>query len=78
MSLPRKVKGSSSVEMTKHPSLAEMETDRQTYCCSARDIWRTTDNSQIGWESQAELNLLIRNQQEYDRPAAGGKPRQSG
>lgn len=47
------------------------------YCCSVRDMWRTTDSKRIGWESQAELNLLIWNQQENERPAAGGKPRQS-
>lgn len=47
------------------------------YCCSVRDMWRTTDNRRMGWESQAELNLLIWNQQENERPAVGGKPRQS-
>lgn len=47
------------------------------YCCSVRDMWRITDSNRIGWESQAELNLLIWNQQEKVRPAVGGKPRQS-
>lgn len=40
-------------------------------------MWRTTVSKRMGWESQAELNLLIRNQQEKESPAAGGKPRQS-
>lgn len=40
-------------------------------------MWRTTDSKRIGWESQAELNLLIWNQQENERPAVGGKPLQS-
>ena len=61
---PRKVKASSSVEMTRQPSYAEKDTDRQTYCCSARDMWRTTDSRRMGWESHAELKRLIWNQQE--------------
>ena len=71
------MKASSSVEMTRQPSKAEKETDRQTYCCSARDMWRTTDSRRMGWASQAELKRLIWNQQEYDRPATGGNPRLS-
>lgn len=47
------------------------------YCSSVRDMWRTTDSKRMGWESQAEVNLLIRSQQENESPAAGGKPRQS-
>lgn len=31
----------------------------------------------MGWESQAEVNLLICIQQENESPAAGGNPRQS-
>lgn len=75
--LPRYVNASSSVEMTRQPSQAEKEIDRQMYCCSVRDMWRTTVRRRIGWESQAELNLLIWNQQENERPAMGGKLRQS-
>lgn len=75
--LPRYVNASSSVEMTRQPSKAEKEMDRQMYCCSVRDMWRTTVSRRIGWESQAELKRLIWNQQENERPAVGGKPRQS-
>ena len=63
-SSPRKVKGSSSVETTRHPSWAEKETDRQTYCCSERDMWRTTLSRRTGCESHAELKRLIWNQQQ--------------
>ncbi len=65
------------MEITKQPSVAEMLTDRQLNCCSARDMWRTTVSRRTGWDSQAELNLQIINQQEKDRPAEGGKPLQS-
>lgn len=75
--ISRYVNASSSVEMTRQPSYADKVTDRQMYCCSVRDMWRTTDSRRIGWESQAELNRLIWNQQENERPAVGGKPRQS-
>lgn len=65
------------MEITKQPSEAEILTDRQLNCCSARDMWRTTVKRRTGWDSQAELNLQIINQQEKDRPAEGGKPLQS-
>ena len=63
--------------MSRQPSGAVMEADRQTYCCGARDMCLTTVRRRMGWESHAALKRLTRNQQQNDRPATGGKPRQS-